>query len=58
MHFLKSIKYPRWEHWNITYMDDEPWGFLGNGKTEGESKGDFEMMTSYLRNSDTSWDIS
>jgi hypothetical protein len=58
MHFLKSIKYPRWEHWNITYMDDEPWGFLGNGRTEGESKGDFEMMTPYLRNSDTEWDIS
>lgn len=38
-------------------MDDDIWGFLGNGKTEGETKGDFDLMTPYLRKSDVDWDI-
>lgn len=57
MHFLKSIKTPRWEHYNIEYMDENPWAFLGNGKIKSEVEGDFEGMTSYLRNSDVPWSI-
>ncbi|KAH7377421.1 cyclohexanone monooxygenase [Cadophora sp. MPI-SDFR-AT-0126] len=57
IHFLKTIKHPRWEHFNIKYVDDDPWGFLGNGKTHGETLSDFNMMTPYLRNSDVEWDI-
>lgn len=41
----------------MKYIDDDPWGFLGNGRTHGESIGDFEMMTPYLRNADVNWDI-
>jgi len=57
MHYLKAIKYPRWEHFNIHYMGDNPWGFLGNGRTKGETLNDFEMMVPYMRNADTPWDI-
>jgi hypothetical protein len=42
----------------MSYLDDDPCGFLGNGKTEGETKGDYDMMTPYLRNADVEWDIS
>jgi len=57
MHYLKAIRYPRWEHFNFKYMGDNPWGFLGNGRTKGETLNDFEMMVSYMRNADTPWDI-
>lgn len=57
MHYLKSIKYPRWEHYEVRYIDENPWGFLGNGRTHGEVLEDFDMLTPYMRNSDTPWDI-
>lgn len=41
----------------MRYLDDNPWAFLGNGRTRGEWYDDFEMMTPYLRLADTSWDI-
>lgn len=58
IHYLKTLKTPRWEHYNIRYHDDDPWGFLGNGRIEAETKDDFLGMTSYLRNSDHSWEIN
>ncbi|KAK2770186.1 hypothetical protein FQN53_005696 [Emmonsiellopsis sp. PD_33] len=57
MHYLKTIKNPRWEHYMFRYVDDNPWAFLGNGRTKGEVENDFEGMTPYLRNSDSPWDI-
>lgn len=38
-------------------MDENPWAFLGNGRIKAEVEGDFEGMTSYLRNSDVPWTI-
>ncbi|EUC47349.1 hypothetical protein COCMIDRAFT_90164 [Bipolaris oryzae ATCC 44560] len=58
LHYLKTLKTPRWEHYNIRYHDDDPWGFLGNGRIEAETKDDFLGMTSYLRNSDHGWEIN
>lgn len=57
VHFLKTIKTPRWEHFDMQYLDDNPWAFLGNGRIKAECEGDFEGLTPYLRNSDTPWDI-
>ncbi|PGH14607.1 hypothetical protein AJ79_02942 [Helicocarpus griseus UAMH5409] len=57
MHYLKTIRYPRWEHYNFRYVDDNPWAFLGNGQTKGEVEREFEGMTPYLRNADVPWDI-
>ncbi|KAI1857254.1 uncharacterized protein JN550_013337 [Neoarthrinium moseri] len=57
IHFLKTLKTPRWEHWNIQYMDGNPWAFLGNGRIKAEVQDDFDGMTPYLRNEDGPWDI-
>ncbi|KAI1344236.1 cyclohexanone monooxygenase [Xylariaceae sp. FL0016] len=57
IHFLKTLKTPRWEHFDIGYMDDNMWAFLGNGRIRAEIQGDFEGMTAYLRNADTPWCI-
>ncbi|KEZ43472.1 4-hydroxyacetophenone monooxygenase [Scedosporium apiospermum] len=57
VHFLKTIKTPRWEHYNIEYLDDNPWAFLGNGRIKAEVEHSFEGLTSYLRNSDCPWTI-
>ncbi|GCB24341.1 putative sterigmatocystin biosynthesis monooxygenase stcW [Aspergillus awamori] len=57
VHYLKTIKYPRWEHYNFRYIDDNPWAFLGSGRTKGETESDFEALTSYIRNADVTWDI-
>ncbi|OJJ01771.1 hypothetical protein ASPVEDRAFT_192049 [Aspergillus versicolor CBS 583.65] len=57
VHFLKTIKTPRWEHFDIEYLDENPWAFLGNGRIKAEYDNDFEGLTPYLRNSDTPWEI-
>ncbi|KAH8901734.1 cyclohexanone monooxygenase [Thozetella sp. PMI_491] len=57
LHFLKTIKTPRWEHYNIRYLDDNPWAFLGNGRVHAELVRDLDCMTPYLRNADTPWEV-
>ncbi|KAF2180148.1 FAD/NAD(P)-binding domain-containing protein [Zopfia rhizophila CBS 207.26] len=57
IHYLKTLKTPRWEHYNIRYLGDDPWGFLGNGRIKAEVEDDFEGMTSYIRNSDHPWEL-
>ncbi|XP_014550140.1 hypothetical protein COCVIDRAFT_43224 [Bipolaris victoriae FI3] len=57
MHYLKTIKIPRWEHYNIRYLDDDPWGFLGNGRIRAEVEGDTDGMTTYIRNQDVPWEL-
>lgn len=57
MHFLKTIKTPRWEHYDIEYLDANPWAFLGNGRIKAEVEVSKEGLTPYLRNEDTPWTI-
>ncbi|GJC86497.1 putative sterigmatocystin biosynthesis monooxygenase stcW [Colletotrichum liriopes] len=57
VHFLKTIKTPRWEHYDIDYLDGNMWSFLGNGRIEAETTGDFDRLTPYIRNSDEPWTI-
>ncbi|GKT88313.1 sterigmatocystin biosynthesis monooxygenase [Colletotrichum tofieldiae] len=57
VHFLKTIKTPRWEHYDIDYLDGNMWSFLGNGRIEAEIAGDFDKLTPYIRNSDEPWTI-
>ncbi|KAH6682153.1 cyclohexanone monooxygenase [Plectosphaerella plurivora] len=57
VHFLKTIKTPRWEHYDMVYLDANPWSFLGNGRIKAEVEDDLDGLTPYLRNSDTSWTI-
>ncbi|KZL84609.1 hypothetical protein CI238_09562 [Colletotrichum incanum] len=32
VHFLKAVQTPRWEHYDIDYLDGNMWPFLGNGR--------------------------
>lgn len=57
LHYLKTIRYPRWEHFEMDYLEEDPWAFLGNGSIKAEVDQDFDGMTSYLRRKDVPWDI-
>ncbi|KAF2176429.1 hypothetical protein K469DRAFT_760317 [Zopfia rhizophila CBS 207.26] len=57
IHYLKTLKMPRWGHHNIRYSDDDPWSFLGNGRIKAEVEDNFEGMPPYIRNSDHPWEI-
>jgi hypothetical protein len=57
LHFLKTIKKPRFEHYEIEYKDDNAWAFLGRGltKTELEKKG--VELAPHIRDEDVLYDI-
>ncbi|KAJ4212362.1 hypothetical protein NW759_011750 [Fusarium solani] len=57
VHFLKTLKDPRWEHYDIDYLDSNLWTFLGNGRIKAEYDHSFEGLTPYLRKSDSPWTI-
>ncbi|KAF9872441.1 4-hydroxyacetophenone monooxygenase [Colletotrichum karsti] len=57
IHFLKTLKTPRWEHYNMEYLDANPWAFLGNGRIKAEAEHNREALAPYLRHSDTPWTI-
>ncbi|RKK26698.1 hypothetical protein BFJ66_g16521 [Fusarium oxysporum f. sp. cepae] len=57
VHFLKTIKTPRWEHYDFEYLENHPWAFLGNGRIKAEVEHSFHGLTPYLRNSDRPWTI-
>ncbi|CAG9948058.1 unnamed protein product [Clonostachys rosea f. rosea IK726] len=58
VHFLKTLKTARWEHYDIQYMDENVWSFLGNGRIKAECDSSFEGLTAYLRNSDSTWSLT
>lgn len=57
VHFLKTIKTPRFEYYDVQYLDDNPWAFLGNGRIRAEVELDLHKLTPYLRNEDRPWTI-
>ncbi|KAK5116993.1 hypothetical protein LTR62_006714 [Meristemomyces frigidus] len=59
LHHLKYLKRPRYEHYEIEYMDaDNIFAFLGNGKTIGQVKYGSGAPVPYIRNEeDMPWDI-
>lgn len=59
LHHLKFMKRPRFEHFDITYKDqDNPFAFLGNGLTIAEEKYAPNVPVPYIRNSeDELWDL-
>ncbi|KFZ16841.1 hypothetical protein V502_04873 [Pseudogymnoascus sp. VKM F-4520 (FW-2644)] len=59
-HLLKSLKEPRFEHYDIRYRSDNMWSFLGNGSTvlEAENiKGNPVDVAPYMRLHDHAWDV-
>ncbi|KAF2669324.1 FAD/NAD(P)-binding domain-containing protein [Microthyrium microscopicum] len=57
IHFLKSIKRPRYEDYNYRYRYKNRFAFLGNGDVKGTSSGDVQMLSPYVRSSDHDWDV-
>jgi cation diffusion facilitator CzcD-associated flavoprotein CzcO len=59
LHHLKFLKRPRYEHYEITYQDeDNMFAFLGNGKTISQVKFGEDVPVPYIRiDEDKEWDI-
>lgn len=59
LHFLKSIKRPRFEDYNIEYINRATrFAFYGGGEVKAQKEGDVEHMSPYIRNSDEPWEIA
>ncbi len=62
LHHLKTLKTPRFEHYDIRYHDDNIWAFLGNGRTDLELVAEVEgldkmVLAPYIRNDDVPWSL-
>jgi hypothetical protein len=59
LHHLKTLRTPRFEHYDMRYQKDNCWASLGNGRTEQEleqEKGAEVDLAPFVRNSDHPWD--
>lgn len=54
---MKTIKYVRWEHYDLRYNNQNMWTFLGNGRVEAEISKDASRLAPYMRNEDVPWVI-
>jgi hypothetical protein len=57
IHFLKSIKNPRFEDYNIRYRYKNRFAYLGNGDVKATASRDVLGLSPYIRNSDHEWDV-
>lgn len=57
IHFLKSIKEPRFEDYNIRYTYKNRFAFLGNGDVKASLTKDIAGLSTYIRSSDHEWDV-
>lgn len=57
LHYIKSVEFVRWEHYNFRYNCANPWAFLGNGQVKAEFENDIERLTPYIRDADVPWHI-
>jgi len=60
LHHLKTLKTPRYEHYDVRYMDDNMFTFLGNGRIDLEfekEKGAAVDLAPYIRNEDVEWSL-
>ncbi|KIW84914.1 hypothetical protein Z517_00302 [Fonsecaea pedrosoi CBS 271.37] len=60
--YVKTIRTPRFEDYDMQYESSNPWAFLGNGKTRAhyeaaEGKAVINQLAPYIRNDDTPWAI-
>lgn len=58
VHFLKSLKEPRVEDYDIKYRYRNRFAFLGNGSVKASATRDALGMATYIRNSDHDWDVA
>ncbi|KAJ9636299.1 hypothetical protein H2201_007842 [Coniosporium apollinis] len=57
IHFLKSIKKPRFEDYIIRYRYKNRFAYLGNGEVKASTTKDVHGLSTYIRNSDHEWDV-
>ncbi|KIW87486.1 uncharacterized protein Z519_11809 [Cladophialophora bantiana CBS 173.52] len=65
LHHLKTLRVPRYEHYDLRYEADNVWAFLGNGRTDLEwehenngSDGARKVdLAPYIRNEDVPWSL-
>nr|OQO30837.1 hypothetical protein B0A51_01337 [Rachicladosporium sp. CCFEE 5018] len=57
IHFLKTIKDPRMEDYNIRYRYKNRFAFLGNGDVKATASRDVAGLSTYMRSSDTDWSV-
>lgn len=57
IHFLKTIKEPRPEDYNIRYRYGNRFAFLGNGEIKANTTGDVKGLSTYVRDHDHDWDV-
>ncbi|PMD29067.1 FAD/NAD(P)-binding domain-containing protein [Hyaloscypha variabilis F] len=58
IHFLKTIKDPRFEDYNIRYRYGNRFAFLGNGEVHAHVKRSVQGLAPYIRNSDHKWSVA
>ena len=58
IHFLKTIKDPRFEDYNIRYRYGNRFAFLGNGEVHAHVKKSVQGLAPYIRNSDHEWSVA
>ncbi|KAF2748392.1 FAD/NAD(P)-binding domain-containing protein [Sporormia fimetaria CBS 119925] len=57
IHFLKTIKDPRFEDYDYTYRYKNRFAFLGNGDVKATATRDIKGLSTYIRNSDHEWSV-
>ncbi|KAF2790613.1 FAD/NAD(P)-binding domain-containing protein [Melanomma pulvis-pyrius CBS 109.77] len=57
IHFLKTIKDPRFEDYDFTYRYKNRFAFLGNGDVKATASRDVLGLSPYIRSSDHEWSI-
>lgn len=58
LHYLKTIRDVRWEHYDLRYHNKNMWAFLGNGAVEAQALGLMDRLAPYVRNSDDEiWEL-
>lgn len=55
IHFLKTIKDPRFEDYDIKYRHNNRFAFLGNGEVKAHTQQSVEGLAPYIRSSDHEW---
>lgn len=57
LHYIKSLEFVRWEHYEFRYSHGNRWAFLGNGQVQAEIMKNRSQLTPYIRNADEPWHI-
>ncbi|EOO00866.1 putative 4-hydroxyacetophenone monooxygenase protein [Phaeoacremonium minimum UCRPA7] len=57
IHFLKTIKEPRFEDYRIKYRYGNRFAYLGNGEVKANVTKDYKGLSTYVRDSDYDWDV-